>query len=71
MKICPWGGLPCDCRAFPFLKNGLVPSMCEEEMPPEILGLRKVSENGKLRHRAYLAEMEHNRKKNAQKENAA
>lgn len=61
---CPWGGLPCDCSTFPYLRNGIVPTKCEAQMPDEILGVRKVSEVGKARHRVYLAELEANREKN-------
>ena len=32
-------------------------------MPDELLGRRKVSEAGKARYRAYLAELEANRRK--------
>jgi len=65
MALCPWGGLPCDCETFPSLVNGVIPEKCEAQMPDEILGVRKVSDGGKARYRAYLAELEANRKRNA------
>lgn len=34
-------------------------------MPSELLGHRKVSEAGKIRYLAYLAELEANRKKHS------
>ena len=63
MPNCPWHGLPCDCQDFPFLKNGIIPAACEESMPDEILGVRKVSDSGKARYKAYQAELEENRRK--------
>jgi hypothetical protein len=60
---CPWGGLPCDCTAFPWTWNGLIPQKCEDQMPDALLGIRKVSAAGKARYQAYLAELEENRRK--------
>jgi hypothetical protein len=57
MQICCWGGLPCDCSTFPYLRNGIVPPKCEAQMPDELLGVRKVSDKGKARFRAYQAEL--------------
>jgi hypothetical protein len=58
MNLCPWAGLPCDCKAFPFKQNGLIPSQCEALMPDELLGHRAVSEEGKLRYKLYHEEIE-------------
>ena len=62
--LCPWNGLRCECRSFPWLNaQDIVPRSCEVYMPDELLGRRKVSEAGKARYRAYLAELEANRRK--------
>lgn len=63
---CCWGGLPCGCTSFPWTHNGLIPQKCEDQMPDELLGLRKVSPAGKERFRAYQAELEENRRKTKQ-----
>lgn len=57
MSLCPWKGLLCNCDRFPYLVNGRVPPPCEKDMPDALLGLRKVSDEGKARHLAYLKEM--------------
>jgi hypothetical protein len=57
---CPWSGQPCECAAFPYTKNGVIPQYCEDRMPDEILGVRKVSPAGKARFKAYRAELEKN-----------
>jgi hypothetical protein len=62
--LCPWNGLRCECRFFPWLtREGIVPRSCEVYMPDELLGHRKVSDAGKIRYRVYLAELEENRKR--------
>lgn len=62
-KRCPWSGMPCECASFPYLRNGIVPAACEALMAEVLLGQRKVSDAGKQRYRAYLAELEENRRK--------
>ena len=62
-QLCAWGGLPCGCTEFPWTWNGLVPAKCEEQMPDQLLGLRKVSAAGKERFRRYEAELEDNRRR--------
>jgi hypothetical protein len=69
MTNCPWGGLPCDCTTFPYLKNGIVPIKCEEQMPDELLGLRKVSDAGKKRYAFYRGEMAGRDEKKSLKDN--
>lgn len=67
MTLCPWKGLPCHCVGFPWLQNDTIPAACEDGMADELLGRRKVTEAGKERYRAYLAEVERNRRKNGSK----
>lgn len=62
VKRCPWGGLPCDCKEFPWIKDGVIPKRCEDQMPEALLGIRKVSDRGKQRYVAYVEEMERSRR---------
>ena len=63
-NLCPWNGLRCECRHFPWLNaQDIIPRSCEVHMPDELLGHRKVSDAGKIRYQVYLAELEANRKK--------
>jgi len=50
--------MPCDCTQFPWLThNAVIPPQCEDGMPEEILGRRPVSEAGKAKYKAYVAEI--------------
>lgn len=53
-KRCPWVGKECDCQDFPWLVNDTLPAKCEQDMPMEMAGVRKVSPQMKARYRLYL-----------------
>lgn len=51
--LCPWSGMPCDCKEFPWIEDGTVPKKCEDKMSDALLGIRKVSPEGLKRFKAY------------------
>lgn len=57
MTNCGWCGLPCSCNKFPFTRNELIPTDCENRIADEIPYLiphRKVQMGLKELFKAYL-----------------
>jgi hypothetical protein len=57
---CSWTGYPCDCVAFPYKKDGLIPVKCEQRITLDMITLRSVNPKLKDLHKQYLKELDAN-----------
>ena len=69
-KLCPWSGMPCDCAAFPFTYEGVIPAICGERIvaeQPYIYSIRKLTGDQKNRAMAHIRKIEEELERERQK----